>query len=245
MARPSKKGLDYFPLDVNLQHDDKLQMIIGEFGYKGEIIFIKLLSFIYKTDGYFCTWNEETQLKFANSVSYIIGGSQVNLINEIVNRCLKWGLFDKSVFSMFKILTSKRIQETFKEASRKRKCALIDEDYNLLLVNGGYKTEETQKNTEETTQSKLNENKVNKLIINSVFLEANLSNQIWLETQSMQNKISIDEVKQKLNEFCIYLTSCSDTKYNQREFNTHFTNWLKRNLPIKYHKKEQNKSPLL
>ena len=48
MAAPTKQGIDYFPLDADLDQDDKLQMIIGEFGIKGEIIFIKLLSSTFR-----------------------------------------------------------------------------------------------------------------------------------------------------------------------------------------------------
>lgn len=82
MPRPTKQAIDYFPLDVSCENDDKLQMIIGEFGMKGEFIFIKLLAYIYKNEGYYCVWDEKTQLKFATGVAYALGGSQVNLIDQ-------------------------------------------------------------------------------------------------------------------------------------------------------------------
>ena len=52
MARPTKEGLDYFPLDVDVFEDEKIEAIAGEFGLKGEIAVIKLLCAIYKK-GYF------------------------------------------------------------------------------------------------------------------------------------------------------------------------------------------------
>jgi len=131
MARPVKQGIDYFPLDVDIENDDKLPMIIGEFGFKGEMIFIKLLAYIYKTEGYFIEWNEESQLKFANRVSYITGGAQVNLINQVVARCVKWGLFDRSLHESLNILTNKRIQNTWWEVAKKRKCIEINKNFVL------------------------------------------------------------------------------------------------------------------
>ena len=73
---------------------------------------------------------------------------------------------------------------------------------------------------------------------NNIYLNENLSSETWLETQAMQNKTSIDFIKLKLNEFAIYLSNCSDFKQNKKEFNTHFTNWLKSNIQTS--QKEEN-----
>lgn len=67
---------------------------------------------------------------------------------------------------------------------------------------------------------------------NDFFLNENLESEVWLETQAMQNKISIVLVKEKLKDFTAYLKNCSDEKLNKRDFNTHFTNWLKSNSKI-------------
>lgn len=131
MARPKKQGLDYFPLDVDMEHDDKMAMLIGEFGYKGELIFIKLLAYLYKNYGYFIPWDEVEQLKFAKGVSYI-GGTGVNLINEVVVRSVKWGLFDEAVFNETGAATSYRIQKTWFEATRQRKNRVIDSKIWIL-----------------------------------------------------------------------------------------------------------------
>lgn len=161
MARPSKQGIEYFPLDVDLDSDDKLSMIIGEFGIKGELIYTKLLGWIYKHNGYYTAWDEMEQLKFAKRVAYI-GSPSVSLINEIVARCIKWGLFEKSVFDSLQVLTSKRIQMTWQDATRKRKERQIDEKIWLIGVNAGIKAEETPKKTEETNKgNKKKEKEIN------------------------------------------------------------------------------------
>jgi hypothetical protein len=160
MARPTRQGIDYFPYDVDLDQDDKLVMIISEFGFKGENLYTKLLAWIYKTNGYYTEWTEEVQLKFLGRYNYC--GFSMSFIKEVVPRCIKWGLFDKTVFDAFQILTSERIQETWLEATRKRKECVIDENYRVLPVSSGIKTEETRITPEETPQSKVKEIKEKK-----------------------------------------------------------------------------------
>ena len=56
MARPQKTGLDYFPLDVEL--DDKFEIIKSEFGVEGFGIIIKLFMKIYGQHGYYMVFAE-------------------------------------------------------------------------------------------------------------------------------------------------------------------------------------------
>lgn len=158
MARPTRQGIDYFPYDVDLDQDDKLGMIIGEFQVKGEILYTKLCAWIYKTNGYYTEWNEEAQLRFLRRYDYC--GFSVSFTNEVVPRLIKWGLFDKAVFDSFQVLTSARIQQTWQEATRKRKGCVIDVKFRVLVVIAAGKPEETTKKPEETPQSKLKESKL-------------------------------------------------------------------------------------
>ena len=160
MPRPEKQGLDYYPKDVDADRDDKLCMIIGEFGFKGEMLFDKLCGWIYKHKGYFIEWNEEEQLKFLSRYSYC--GFSVSFINEVVPRFIKWGLFDKTVFDAFQILTSIRIQKTWSDASRKRSGRKILSEIWLIEVINGIKTEEIRLIPPENTQRKEKESKENK-----------------------------------------------------------------------------------
>jgi Domain of unknown function (DUF4373) len=109
MARPQKTGLDYFPFEVDLFEDEKVQLISSEFGIKGEIVFVRLLCKIYK-NGYQYQWGEDEALLFAKSVGNDITRA---LVDEVVQGCLRRSLFDKRVFEVFKILTSKGIQERY------------------------------------------------------------------------------------------------------------------------------------
>lgn len=154
MARPNKKGIDYFPKDIDADQDDKLAMIIGEFGLKGEVLFDKLCGWIYKHEGYFMKWEEDAQLRFLKRYAYC--GFSLSFILEAVPRLIKWGLFDRVVFDSFHVLTSARIQSTWIEATRKRSSRDIISDYWVI---DGVKAEETPKKAEETTQRKVKESK--------------------------------------------------------------------------------------
>lgn len=159
MARPTRQGIDYFPYDVDLDQDDKLGMIIAEFKVKGELLFTKLCCWIYKNNGYFTEWNEDVQLRFLRRYDYC--GFSVSFIQEVVPRFIKWGLFEKTVFDAFQILTSSRIQKTWLDAGRKRVDRQIDQRIWLLRVSSGSPAPETHKNPVETPQSKGEESKGN------------------------------------------------------------------------------------
>lgn len=159
MARPTRQGIDYFPYDVDLDQDDKLGMIIAEFKSKGELLFIKICAWLYKTNGYYTEWDEDTQLRFLRRYDYC--GFSVSFIQEVVPRLIKWGLFDKAVFDSFGILTSVRIQETWLDATRKRKERNIDPRIWLLVVSSGNPAAITPITSGSYTQSKVEESKVN------------------------------------------------------------------------------------
>jgi len=129
MARPIKKGLEYFPLDTDIDQNDKIQLIEGEFGIKGFAIVIKLLCKIYKDKGYYYQWDEKERLLFAKKL-----GEPGGLVDEVVNRCIKWGLFNKSVFDKFKVLTSAAIQERYIKAIGRRDMVELIGDFTLIGV---------------------------------------------------------------------------------------------------------------
>lgn len=115
MARPNKTGLDYFPLDVDFFADEKIAAISGEFGIKGEITVIKLLCAVYR-NGYFILWNEPLKYKLLRDLP----GVSPELIDQIVNRLVRWGFFDETLFDSVKVLTSRGIQKRFFSITRRR-----------------------------------------------------------------------------------------------------------------------------
>lgn len=116
MARPIKKGIDYFPLDVDIFSDEKIVPISVEFGIKGEIIVIRLLCAIYR-NGYFLEWSELMKFKFAKDMPSVSS----DLLDSVVDRLVKWKFFDRLMFSSHNVLTSAAIQRRYFSAVRKRR----------------------------------------------------------------------------------------------------------------------------
>ncbi|WP_427112414.1 Lin1244/Lin1753 domain-containing protein [Megasphaera sueciensis] len=123
-----KKGIDYFPLDVDFFEDEKIQLVSARFGVKGEILTIRLLTRIYH-NGYFIKWDEDAAFLFSKSAGQEITPS---LANSIVYDLVKRGFFDESLFNSLRILTSRGIQERFLKACERRKFVEIDQC--MLLV---------------------------------------------------------------------------------------------------------------
>lgn len=157
MARPAKEGLDYFPLDVGIFEDEKIEAIAGEFGIKGELAVIKLLCAIYKK-GYFILWDDLSQATLLKRLP----GVSKEMLNQIVNRLVLWGFFDKELFDSVKVLTSENIQATFFEATKRRKTPKPTK----YIVNVNSNSQSETVNADINTQSKGKESKVNKSKVN-------------------------------------------------------------------------------
>ena len=154
MARSSKSGLDYFPLDVTM--DDKIELIEAKYGIIGFGVVIKLFQTIYK-NGYFADVSEERLLLFKKRIDV-----DIDVINAIIKDCIKWELFDGKLHKKYSILTSHGIQKTYAEATKRRKEVNLFKEY--LLVNGNILEDNVNiipLNTRNGTQSKVKESRVN------------------------------------------------------------------------------------
>ena len=125
MARPPKKGLDYFPLDCRL--DTKLRIVIALFGLPGFAIVVMLWQRIYGEEGYYIEWNEDCGRLFAleNNADY-------GIVSKVVEESLKRGIFDQEKFQKYSILTSKGIQERYLTMTEKRTGIKILDEYAVL-----------------------------------------------------------------------------------------------------------------
>lgn len=126
MARPQKVGIDYFPLDVDMDQDDKIAMIEAVRGIEGFGVVIKLLMKIYK-EGYYYKWTEREQILFSKRINV-----DINRVNAIINDCIKWDLFDKELFNKYHILTSRGIQKRYLEAVKRRTSIELIQEFLLL-----------------------------------------------------------------------------------------------------------------
>lgn len=124
-----KCGLKTFPLSVDL--DDSVKLVEAEFGVKGFAIVIKLYQAIYSR-GYYMKWDIDAQLLFIRD--YCLSEVGRGLVSEVVDCCIRRGVFEPKLFKEHNILTSKRIQETFLTATKRSTKVVMEEQYALPIV---------------------------------------------------------------------------------------------------------------
>lgn len=168
MPRPQKAGVEYFPLDV--ENDDKLDLIEAEFGLTGFAVIVKLYQRIYKL-GYYCEWNDEVALLFGKRL-----GTGGKAVSEIVSAAIRRKLFDEEIYRKYGVLTSRGIQKRYFEIVARRKNVEVEQRYLLVSrdlipvnvnimyaetpVNVNTMQAETPENAYKSTQSKVKESKV-------------------------------------------------------------------------------------
>lgn len=139
MARPTKQGLDYFPLDVNFIQDIRMRKLVKYQGGRAVTVYALLLCIIYK-DGYYIRRDKE--LPFIISEQ---SGFDEAYIGEVINCCLNIGLLSKEMYEKHGVLTSRGIQTRYQQICglSRRKCVI--EEFSLVVS-----SEETVVSSEET-----------------------------------------------------------------------------------------------
>lgn len=126
MARPQKAGLEYFPLDVDIDSDDRVEFILAKHGFMAFGILIKLLMEIYR-QGYYIAWTERQQYVFAKRVNV-----DSMYTETVVSAYINEGIFDKELYEKYGILTSHGIQTRYLQASGRRVTVEIIQQFSLL-----------------------------------------------------------------------------------------------------------------
>ena len=155
MARISKPGLDYFPLDVNFLQDRKVRRISCRHHAAGIAALTSLLCLIYKEKGYYISWNKDTLFDIAQEAC--CGEEEMQ---AIIDDCLAVGLFDNLIYKEYGVLTSQAIQEQYHkiitDSRRKYKLPLehfwlIKEDFKDVTESHDFAT--TMPQTKEETDT--------------------------------------------------------------------------------------------
>jgi len=169
MGRNRKIGLDYFPFDICFFQDLKIRKLIKYQGGKAITVYALLLCNIYK-EGYYMRWDEELPFIVSEQTGY-----EEVYIREVIKCCLVIGLFSKELFDSDKVLTSKGIQERYKEIcslSRRvinfscyslicsEKKSVSSEQKPISSEEKGITSEEMPINSVKSTQSKGKKSKI-------------------------------------------------------------------------------------
>lgn len=182
MAGPKEKqGLEYFPHDVDLSIDEKIQLVESEHGLLGYAVFCKLLERIYR-HGFYIHADEKFIKLFSRT-----NGVDFSICKNIIDCCISEGLFDKKIYGKWEVLTSKGIQERYIKIVERRKRIDLILEYLLINVNGNDKnTNIISINVDSNGQSKVKESKGKE------------SKEILSPIGEFKNVLLSDEERQKL-----------------------------------------------
>lgn len=223
MARPFKQGIQYFPLDVDMFSDEKIQELNYQVGPLGEIVYIRILTMIY-ANGYYLKYDIETLSKILHKQ---IGPAWIKLekIRELIHACLEVRLFDKRLAAQG-VITSVAIQKQFILSTKRRMQADIDKyalltDKDLLYLRGFLNTPKeividnknqviadnnpdnvnigTQKEKENKSDKKINKDKEHVLIPSLHFITKAIIKNKYVEKDTLEigkyNKLFKDTCK--------------------------------------------------
>lgn len=155
MATEIKK-LSYFPLDTQFFENEKIEMLMANFGFEASGVYIKLLCKIY-TNGYYMRWNETICKVFTYSLHSRFNSKKVQ---QIIDFLVEFNFFNKKLFLEHQILTSKGIQERFFEIISRRKN-FVCENVEYLLVPIPKRFSESKNGSKMQQSSPLNDEKCN------------------------------------------------------------------------------------
>lgn len=171
MARPTAKGVEYFPLNVNFINDLKVRKLLLSCGAEAIAVLIYLLSTIYKDEGYYVEIHEDEIDLIALDVNVT-----PKFVLEVINKACEVRFFDVNLYNNFNILTSKGIQERYLKITERRKNSVVITQFNLINVynnsinvyNNSINVNNNSINVYDNEQSKVKESKGKKSKVKSL-----------------------------------------------------------------------------
>lgn len=132
MAAPKKRGLDYFPFEIGLLQDRKLRKLKMQYGTIATTTYLSILEMIYGDKGYYLEYAENKDDVIWQVLEIMQGRFQpaAETVSDVID-----GLVDVQLFSADyypKIITSKRVQQTYYSATVDRKAVEVNFEIWML-----------------------------------------------------------------------------------------------------------------
>jgi hypothetical protein len=173
MARPTRDGFDYFPLDVDIMQDKAIRRAVSKFGSDAFAIYIYILCECYRDKGYYLVIDDD----FLFTASETLRITEKKIIDVLVYLESKH-LFKTFDYGDYSILTSSGIQRRWlkvrQDLRRKSPINIIQEvwlleekpsddvvSYTQKSENYGENPQKSGVITEKTPQKKGKEKKGN------------------------------------------------------------------------------------
>lgn len=128
MPRIKKRGLDYFPIDIDFMHDRQVRRIMKAEGDAAVTILLQVYCSIYAGEGYYVKVDD---FFYEDQADNLHEKTPLDVRN-VVEHALQLGLFSSCLFQEYGILTSASIQRQFLFATKRRSTSLIAPHYCLI-----------------------------------------------------------------------------------------------------------------
>ena len=253
MARKAEVGIEYFPVNTDIIHNQKVKLVVAEFGSKTTwAVLLPLYCKIYREKGYWIDWlNEDAKLLFAQDECKL----EKSVVDEVVKGCIKRSLFDKGVFDAFGVLTSDRIQENYFEATARRKSVEFISEFliennnvninreNVCIIDLGVNiiTKKVDINPQKKKENKNEKERENESGFTTEQKDLFKRFTDWItanapRVQKMKKPITIDEFlkldkdinREVLKKVCVSMENYADLHKKYISANLTIRNWAKR-----------------
>lgn len=124
MARPRKVGLDYFPHDVDVTTDPKLEPLILRYGSPAYALYFVILEYCYRAEDLSVDISASETGEEMREVLQRKLHIAPDLFDELVAAMLRRGAFDAKTYKKGGLLTSAGIQKRASKVLEKRIKAL-------------------------------------------------------------------------------------------------------------------------
>ena len=117
-GRKSSPGIDYYYEAADIVVSDSIKLLLLKHGADGFWAYKCLLYRVCVDKGYYFDMNEAEYFELFCFDTIKLTAEKVM---SIIESCIKYKLFDGTLFNQYKILTSKDIQENYAKATKDRR----------------------------------------------------------------------------------------------------------------------------
>ncbi|WP_276806462.1 DUF4373 domain-containing protein [Bacteroides stercorirosoris] len=150
MSRIKKRGLDYFPLDIDFMQNRLVRRIMKREGDGVLATLVSAFSCIYGGEGYYVL----TDALFYEDISANLYQQTAADVKRILTLAAEYGIFDATLFRECGVLTSAEIQKQYLFSTKRRKTSAIDSRFNLITdEQEDSDTEEQEETTEPSPET--------------------------------------------------------------------------------------------
>ncbi len=262
MARPAKKGLDYYPSDTNRRNDFKIMDLLNQYGPLGYTIYDFCLQYVYE-NGYFL---DVPLQQVCLTLCRDIGAKWIknkNLVGQVIDYCADIGLFDKDLLRQ-NVMTSVGIQRRYDSVTVRNKVdksefwLLGKENCEAALINApknGVSATETKVIATETEVSATNmtQIKVNKIkekekktdVFIFLLLKDESEYQVtFSQLNNLKNIYTLIDVENELVKMSKYFELHPDNRKSLDDIKSYIDRWLlKRSDEVDGIRKNNSKVP--